>query len=215
MTLPIGNDNNILNRINLVKDIKNRPIEHLYPYGTDLNAWAIKSMETVNDAGKISLDEAISIHIITNALSTRLNILYEGDITGHGGKPDFIVRLGKNLLIMVSTTRSFHLSWSLSHGRLVDVFDYNEALRLMTKKIKGLSHCIEYSEAFANNLYTASKINKPKKYNIRPILHVLAPNYRNMRLVLRAYKTILANRQIRWLVNIRVIVSLVRDTIYQ
>jgi len=194
--------------------MKNQPIEHIYPYGTDLNPWAIKSMESENDAGKISLDEAISIHIITNALSTKLNISYEGDIPGHGGKPDFIVRLGTNLLIMVSTTRSFRLSWSPVHKKLIDVFDYDEALRLMTKKLSGLSHCIEYSAAFANNLYQASKINKPKKYKVRPILHVLAPSNRNMKLVLRAYRDILAAKKIRGISKILVVVSLVRDPIY-
>jgi hypothetical protein len=43
----------------------------------NFNKYAKKSLEFDNEDNKRSKDEALSIHIITDKLNTRLNILYE------------------------------------------------------------------------------------------------------------------------------------------
>ena len=59
-----------------------------------LNKYAKLSLEFDNDAKRRSQDEAISIHIITTKLATNLNIIFESQICGFHGKPDYIIRNG-------------------------------------------------------------------------------------------------------------------------
>lgn len=140
-----------------------------------INKYAKKSLEIDNDAKKRSKDEAISIHIITDILNTRLSILYESQICGFYGKPDFIIKLGRNLYIMVSTTRAV-----AKHG----VFDQNMADRLMKKKLLGLSICAQNLECLVDDVLCAD-------YQIRPVLHVLAPNVENANLCNESYQKLL------------------------
>ena len=91
----------------LPNDEKSKVICHKsYDDISTFNKYAMNSLKIDNDARRRSTDEAISIHIITAKLCTRLNILYEAQICQFYGKPDFIIRLGKKLYIAVSTTRA-------------------------------------------------------------------------------------------------------------
>ena len=123
--------------------VRKNKVEHkiiLHSSKTDIaefNQYAKRSLAQDNDARRRSKDEAISIHIITAKLGTRLNILYESQICGFYDKPDFIIRLGRNLYIMVSTTRAISKR---------SVFDQRDANRLMNKKLTGLSICAQNLE---------------------------------------------------------------------
>lgn len=116
----------------------------------DFNIYAKKSLEIDNDAKRRSKDEAVSIHIITDKLGTHLNILYERQICAFYGKPDFIIRLGKKLYIMVSTTRAICRNTpnkskavkKLTYkNKRATEFTQKEADRLISKKLTGLSIC--------------------------------------------------------------------------
>lgn len=195
---------------------KTPPIRHLYPYDKELNCWALGSLEMENDAGKIARDEAISINIITNGLNTKaLRILYESEFGVYGGKPDYMIRLGKELIIMVSVTRAFHRKWDSDKKKLIDVFDSESARRLMTKKLFGIAHCVDYSGWFTNDVYEKAGFKKPKGVRVRPIMHVLCPSFKSMKLCLAAYRDILnENPRNKYLGQILMMVSLVRDEIY-
>ena len=69
-------------------------------YIGEFNQYAKRSIAQDNDARRRSKGEAISIHIITAKLGTRLSIMYEAHICGFYGKPDFIIRLGWNIYVM-------------------------------------------------------------------------------------------------------------------
>jgi len=150
---------------------------------SDFNLHAKKSLELDNDSKKRSMDEAISIHIITDKLNTRLNILYESQISSFYGKPDFIIRLGKKLYIMVSTTRAVCRKSSSSKGEYD--FTQKEADRLVKKKINGLLICKNNLECLVNDVITDDCL-------IRPILHILSPTKKNALMCIIAYNKILS-----------------------
>lgn len=160
-----------------------------------LNKYAKLSLEFDNDAKRRSQDEAISIHIITTKLATNLNIIFESQICGFHGKPDYIIRLGKKLYIMVSTTRAIH-----KRGK----FDYEEAYRLMLKKINGLSICSQNLECLVSDVVS-------NDFNIRPILHILAPNLDNALLCIKACKKII---NLNALFNIKIVITILKDLKY-
>ena len=68
--------------------VRKNKVEHkiiLHSSKTDIaefNQYAKRSLAQDNDARRRSKDEAISIHIITAKLGTRLNLLYEAQICG-------------------------------------------------------------------------------------------------------------------------------------
>lgn len=181
----------------LVCENKNHHKIILHKTKTDIdefNQYAKKSLEQDNDARRRSKDEAISIHIITAKLGTRLNILYEAQICGFYGKPDFIIRLGKNLYIMVSTTRAMSKS---------STFDQHEANRLMKKKLTGLSICAQNLECLVDEVVDIN-------FNVRPVLHILSPNDKNASMCMLAYKNLLANNDID-LTNIKIVITCVEN----
>jgi hypothetical protein len=157
----------------------------------DFNEYAMGSLALDNDARRRSTDEAISIHIITTKLHTRLNILYEAQICQFYGKPDFIIRLGKKLYIVVSTTRAV---------RKNKEFNQLEADRLVNKKIKGLLVYSKNVECLVDDVVY-------KDHMVRPVLHILSPNKENAKLCLLAYKKIKSPK----LDNIKVIITLVTN----
>ena len=142
----------------------------------NINKYAKKSLEIDNDAKKRSKDEAISIHIITSSLNAHLNIIFEKQIFEFYGKPDFIIRLGKNKYIMVSTTRA--ICKSNKHK-----FTQREANRLIKKKLKGLSICQNNLECLVDEVVT-------EKYTLTPILHILSPDITTAQLCINAYNSI-------------------------
>jgi hypothetical protein len=156
----------------------------------EFNQYAKRSLELDNDAKRRSNDEAVSIHIITDKLDTRLNILYEAQICGFYGKPDFIIRLGKNLYIMVSTTRAISKS---------SIFDQNAADRLMNKKLTGLSICAQNLECLVDEVVDV-------EFSVRPVLHILSPNERHTSMCIIAYKNLLSKNTID-ISNIKIVIS--------
>jgi hypothetical protein len=162
----------------------------------NFNSYAKKSLEIDNDAKRRSRDEAISIHIITEKLNTHLNILYEAQISAFYGKPDFIIRLGKKLFIMVSTTRAVCYRKSYK-------FTQKEADRLMQKKISGLSICKNNLECLVDEVIT-------NDYLIRPILHILSPNIKNAFMCINAYNKIIKSKDID-LTKIKIIISCINN----
>jgi hypothetical protein len=177
----------------------------------DFNIYAKKSLEIDNDAKRRAKDEAISIHIITAKLSTRLNILYERQICGFYGKPDFIIRLGKKLYIMVSTTRAICHNGTRNSKKnkkaetncISIEFTQKEADRLMTKKLTGLSICKNNLECLVDDVIV-------EDHMVRPILHILCPNKKNAAMCIIAYKKILTNSTID-LSKIKIIISCVKN----
>jgi hypothetical protein len=176
--------------------------------------WALGSMKEKNKADKFSMDEAISINIITNALQTRLFVHYEYNIQNHRGMPDCIITLGNNLHIFVSTTRGFRIKWCHMNKGFVSVFDYTEAHRLLTKKLTGLSNCVMAAKYFIDDIYSDSKRVCSKKYCVRPILHVLVPSNINAKILLDTYENILQENEIKYLNKILLIISVVEADIY-
>jgi hypothetical protein len=181
----------------------------------DFNIYAKKSLEIDNDAKRRSKDEATSIHIITDKLNTRLNILYERQICEFYGKPDFIIRLGKNLYIMVSTTRAIcHNNKSLQKdvGRSLYIqkpkiqinnFTQKNADRLMSKKLNGLSICKNNLECLVDEVINENHV-------VMPVLHILSPNKINTLMCIGAYNKILKENIIN--VNkIKVIISHIKN----
>ena len=130
-------------------------------------------MSIDNDAKKRSKDEALSVHIITKALNTRLNIIFESQITQFYGKPDYIIRLGSNLYIMVSVTRALSKN---------NIFTNETANALMKKKIMGLHICSKNLDCLIPDVV--------EKYDVFHILHVLSPNQENINMCLSAYNQI-------------------------
>ena len=100
-----------------------------------LNKFAKDSLSRENDSGKVSMDEAYSIHVTSSMWRCKW-IAFEGNIgTLHGiGKPDYILGLTKKN-VLVSVTRAFRHKKS-TKGTLENVFDKEEATRLLTKKVK-------------------------------------------------------------------------------
>lgn len=160
----------------------------------DFNQYAKRSLERDNEAKRRSKDEAVSIHIITAKLRTRLNILFETQIYGFYGKPDFIIRLGKKLYIMVSTTRAVSKR---------SEFDQKEATRLLKKKINGLYIC-------AQNLECMVEDAVDDECTVRPVLHILSPSEKNAQLCLVAYKNMVVDGSID-LSNIKVIITCIEN----
>jgi len=164
----------------------------------DFNIYAKKSLEIDNDAKRRSNDEAVSIHIITSKLNTNLNILYESQICEFYGKPDFIIRLGKKLYIMVSTTRAICRNKSNNLE-----FNQQEADRLMIKKLSGLSTC-------KNNLDCLIDDVIDENHTVIPVLHILAPNKINAIMCITAYKKIADIGKIN-LDKIKIIISCIKN----
>ena len=219
------------------KEIKNI-IFHLFETNTsligNLNNYAQNSLKQLNEANKISYDEAISIHIITSILNTKMRIIYEKQIHGFFGKPDFILKLGKKMYILVSTTRAISKrkidkiekrkidkvekrkidkveKINKRNGKhkhnYKDIFDTKIAKKLIYKKINKLVVCLDNIEYMVNDLLLENSI-------IIPILHILAPNKKNAELCREAYFTYVKNgsykdREIYK--KIKVIISLVNE----
>ena len=160
----------------------------------NINKYAKKSLEIDNDAKKRSKDEAMSIHIITSSLKAHLNIIFEKQIFEFYGKPDFIIRLGKNKYIMVSTTRAVCKSDKYK-------FTQREANRLIEKKLKGLIICQNNLECLVDEVVT-------EKYTLTPILHILSPDFTTAQLCINAYNSI----NITNLKEIKILISIVGNT---
>lgn len=149
-------------------------VHHCDTHPDNFNKYAIRSLEQDNDARRRAKDEAMSIHIITNALRTRLNILFEADICAFYGKPDFIIRLGDRLYIMVSTTRAIN-----KRGK----FTQKDADRLVKKKLDGL--CI-----YEKNLECLVEDVIPINHEVMPILHILTPDKEHSTKCINAYNAL-------------------------
>jgi len=180
--------------------VRKNKVDHkiiLHSSKTDIaefNQYAKRSLAQDNDARRRSRDEAISIHIITAKLGTRLNILYEAQICEFYGKPDFIIRLGRNLYIMVSTTRAMSKR---------SVFDQRDANRLMNKKLTGLSICAQNLECLVDEVVDVD-------FNVRPVLHILSPNDDHAAMCMLAYKNMLINSNLD-LSNIKIVITCVEN----
>ena len=153
----------------------------------------------MNDAGKLSKDEAVSIQVISSSLNSRMRILYESNIATYGGKPDYIIML-RQLALMVSVTRAFRLRYNRAEKKHTDTFDAAEATRLLRKKLFGLARCMDYSGYFMKDAGAAPETT------IKPILHILCPSLRNMEICWEVYNNLLEPAA-----NIQVIFSLVED----
>jgi hypothetical protein len=158
----------------------------------EFNSYAQYALDNDNDTKKRSIDEATSIHIITSKLNTKLHILYESQICGFHGKPDFIIRLGKNLYIMVSTTQAITKRYD---------FTQIDANRLVSKKIKGLYMCSQNLECLVDEVLDI-------KYVIRPILHILAPNIENAQMCKLSYSKIITDIKYK---NIKVVITVLKN----
>ena len=173
----------------------------------DINKYAKKSLEFDNDAKRRSKDEAISIHIITSKLGTRLNILYESHISEFYGKPDFIIRLGKKLYIMVSTTRAICKTGVKRNGKIPKYihreFDQKESDRLVRKKLTGLSVSQKNLECLVDEIIEDDHL-------VRPVLHILSPNKHNALLCVKSYKKILNEKKLD-LMNIKIVISCIEN----
>jgi hypothetical protein len=177
---------------------------HMHKHHSILNIHAKRSLERDNDAKRRSRDEAISIHIITDKLNTRLNILYESEICEFYGKPDFIIKLGRHLYIMVSTTRA--ISKRKIDKELIDIFDEKSATRLVRKKLTGLAICSQNLECLVDDVIA-------EDYKVRSIMHILSPNVENAMLCVNAYHQLM-NTMNQKLNKIRIIISIVDTDIY-
>ena len=151
-----------------------------------LNKYAQKSIERKNDANKFSESEALSIYIITEKLNCRMKIIYETDIYGFYGKPDFIIKLGKLLYIMVSTTQAINIK---------NEFDQRDADRLIKKKILGLSICYKNLECLINDDIDISKVV------VRPVLHILSPCESHSQMCVAACEKIQIDPEIKIIIS--------------
>ena len=172
----------ITSEIRSVKNQYSNILTHTFNETLKLNTYAATSLLRNNDSKKKSPDEAYSIHIITSALKTNIKITYETDIQAFYGKPDFIIRLGKNLFIMVSTTRAI----CKENKNTNIIFDENAADRLVIKKITGLNICSRNLECLVDD-------NLQLFNNVIAILHILAPNKNNADMCLNSLKKISLN----------------------
>jgi len=169
---------------------------HKFELQNSLNIYAKNSLKYKNDAKKKSLDEALSIHIITNILKTRLNISYECQIPIFYGKPDFIIRLGKDFYIMVSTTRSINKKKD---------FNIEDSDRLIKKKINGLLICSTNLEYLVDDIID--------KYQLKSILHILSPSIKNANLCFNSYKKY-AIENPENVKKIKILISIIDDISY-
>lgn len=176
----------------IIHDYKNKEI--------GFNKYAKNSLLYKNEGGKRAKDEAMSIHIITNVLNTRLNILYEKQINGFFGKPDFIIRLGKNMFIMVSTTRAFLKNKIRSKHEWDDLFNIEIANSLIKKKLEMLDVCSYNLEYLVDDI-----CENPR---IQPVLHILSPNIKNAELCKTAYES--ESKKY----SIKLIITIINDTKY-
>ena len=187
----------MLSKKNIIKE--NGIILHSFYDNLDsFNKYAKKSLEIDNDGKKRSRDEATSIHIITDILNTHLKIIYERQIYQFYGKPDFIIRLGKNMYIMVSVTRAIRHKKCKKNK----YFTQEEANRLLRKKITGLNICKNNLKCLINEVINDKCI-------IRPILHILTPNKYNSGLCKIAYNNIIKEKND--ISDIKVIISEVKN----
>lgn len=140
----------------------------------DMTQQAQDSTLQENDAGFISKDEALSIHILTKRKSNT-NILYEWEMgRNHGSKPDYIIEG----LFFVSVTRAFKKNLEENH-----LFNQKEATRLIHKKINSLIYAFNKIQNYMCDFekkFNYSRKMKSKGY--RPILHILCPSIHNMKL---------------------------------
>ena len=153
---------------------------------SNLNKFARKSLERKNEANRYSEDEAKSIHIITEKLNCRLKITYETEICGFYGKPDFIIKLGKFLYIMVSTTRAINIK---------NKFDQIDADRLIKKKLLGLTLCSKNLECLIDDDIDISKTV------VRPVLHILSPCDGHSQLCIKACEKLNIAPEIKILIS--------------
>lgn len=137
----------------------------------NLNKFAKNSLKYDNDAKRRAVDEAISIHIITEKLKSKLKILFESQIPQFYGKPDVIIRLGKNFYIMISITRAMQKN---------SIFNEDEAYRLIKKKIDGLYICSNNLDCLITDILY--------NYRLQSIVHILVPNIEHSNLCITAYK---------------------------
>ena len=100
-----------------------------------------------------------------------MKILYESQIPRFYGKPDCILRLGKDFYIMISITRAVQLN---------SIFNEKEAYRLIKKKIDGIFICSNNLDCLINDVIY--------NYRIQSIVHILSPNKFNAELCMNAYK---------------------------
>lgn len=184
---------NKISRDFVVNKLNNMKI-HNFKLDNSLNIYAKNSLKYNNDAKKKSLDEALSIHIITDILKTKLNILYEYQIPIFYGKPDFIIKLGKDLYVMVSTTRSINKKKE---------FDIEDSYRLITKKINGLLICSKNLDHLIDDVID--------KYQLKSILHILSPNENNAMLCAESYSRY-SSRYPENVKLIKVLISIIDDT---
>ena len=186
------NINNEFHRDFLVQDQKYNIILHTsYDNISNFNKYAKKSLEIKNESNKNSNDEALSIHIITEKLNTRLCILYEKQINEFYGKPDFIIKLGKKLYIMVSTTRAISKNTN---------FSQNESDRLIYKKIKGLLLYSNNLECFIDDIID--------DYINIPILHILTTSHQHAEKCIKSYQRLLSSKKID-VCKIKIIISVI------
>jgi hypothetical protein len=186
------------------KESKELLVIHKHPRHDILNIHAKRSLDRDNDAKRRSRDEAISIHIITDKLNTRLSILYEAEICEFYGKPDFIITLGRSLYIMVSTTRA--ISKKRIGNELIDIFDEKAAMRLVRKKLTGLAICSQNLECLVDDVIA-------DHYDVRAIMHILSPNVTNANLCVQAYNQLMDTMKHK-LSKIRIVISIVDTDIY-
>lgn len=184
---------------------------------TDLNKFAKDSLSLENDSGKVSWDEAYSIHV-TSSLWRCKWIAFEGNIrTLHGvGKPDYILGMtGNNVL--VSVTRAFRYGKSKTKNTFSNVFDKKEATRLLTKKIKKLMQSLEkatfFVETSVKNYSSTRPCKTGGKYNpsdvSKGVLHVEVPTLENLRICNEVIG------EIRIPDNIKIMITLIEEDIYK
>lgn len=162
------------------------------------------------------MDEAYSIHVTSSMWRCKW-IAFEGNIgTLHGiGKPDYILGLTKKN-VLVSVTRAFRHKIS-NKGTLENVFDKEEATRLLTKKLKKLKQSLEKSSFFIATCYkNFSAIRHCKSnggYNpsdvSKGVLHVEVPTLSNLRICNEVIKEIVVPD------NISIMLTIMEEDIYK
>ena len=181
----------------LVKPTPDNIISHISDVQiSNVNKYAKYALEHDNDTKKKSKDEAASIHIITSKLNTHLSILYETQISSFYGKPDFIIRLGKNLYIMVSTTQAVNKK---------ALFTEKDAYRLMQKKLNGLYICSQNLDCLVDEVISENHL-------IRPVLHILSPCAANSDMCNIACSDIIKKN--KNLSNIKIVISIINSNIF-
>ena len=140
------------------------------PRRTDfkLSHGALRCLTTPNAGGTSEWSEAISFEILRFAYgATLLRTEMEIEYRGASKITDFAVMInGAHLGVSVTRAMSF--------GR--DIFDFEEAVRLLTKKLEGV-------------VASTRGVIKSHRWK-RQILHVLCEDYHNQDLLLDAYETL-------------------------